>query len=134
MTGLIWFVQIVHYPLFADVGQAVFVAYARRHAILTGYVVGPPMSAELATALLALVPSLRPSFLSASTAVASASLVLLLWATTGALQVPLHTRLGQQRDLALILRLVRGNWIRTLLWSLRSLLLLNGLRRVLEHT
>ncbi len=34
MTGLIWFVQIVHYPLFARVGNAEFSAYEQRHTAL----------------------------------------------------------------------------------------------------
>ena len=31
MTGLIWFVQVVHYPLFAAVGADQFVAYEVAH-------------------------------------------------------------------------------------------------------
>ncbi len=131
MTGLIWFVQIVHYPLFAHVGEQAFVPYARRHATLTGYVVGAPMLLELATALAALLPSLRPSFLPTSAAWISAALVLLLWATTGLLQVPLHERLGRAHDSKVIRSLVAGNWLRTALWSARSILLLSILYRVL---
>jgi hypothetical protein len=47
MTGVIWFVQIVHYPLFAKVGTGEFIAYERNHADRTGYVVAPPMIFEL---------------------------------------------------------------------------------------
>ena len=35
MTGVIWFVQIVHYPLFANVSRSAFAEYERRHANLT---------------------------------------------------------------------------------------------------
>ena len=131
MTGLIWFVQIVHYPLFASVGEPVFVVYARHHAHLTGYVVGGPMLIELGTALAALIPGLRPPFFSTVPAWTSAALVLLLWATTGLLQVPQHERLGQTRDVRVIRHLVRGNWIRTILWSIRSILLLACLSHAL---
>jgi hypothetical protein len=31
MVGLIWFVQVVHYPLFASVGADEFVAYENAH-------------------------------------------------------------------------------------------------------
>ncbi len=31
MTGLIWFVQVVHYPLFDLVGRAQFVGYEAAH-------------------------------------------------------------------------------------------------------
>ena len=50
MTGLIWFVQVVHYPLFSAVGRDRFSEYEGRHSRLTGRVVGAPMLLELATA------------------------------------------------------------------------------------
>ncbi|NIP85737.1 MAG: hypothetical protein GTO03_09310, partial [Planctomycetales bacterium] len=50
MAGLIWFVQIVHYPLFAAVGEGEFPAFERKHQRLTTCVVAPLMLAELATA------------------------------------------------------------------------------------
>jgi hypothetical protein len=31
LVGLIWFVQVVHYPLLAQVGTGEFVAYAASH-------------------------------------------------------------------------------------------------------
>lgn len=36
MTGLIWFVQVVHYPLFALVGSTGFAAYESAHATQIG--------------------------------------------------------------------------------------------------
>lgn len=132
MTGIIWFVQVVHYPLFTAVGERAFVSYARRHATLTGYVVAPPMLIELATALLALFPAMRPHFVSRWDAIASSILVLGIWGSTGLLQVPLHERLGRSRDLALVYRLVLSNWLRTAAWSARAVLLLLCLYRSLE--
>ena len=133
MTGLIWFVQIVHYPLFAAVDEPAFLGYIRRHATLTSYVVAPPMLLELATALAALLPALRPGFVSAPTAVVSAALVLSIWVTTGLLQIPLHERLGRSRDMALVHRLVHSNWLRTAAWSARATLLLLCLHQALER-
>ena len=131
MTGLIWFVQIVHYPLFACVGEQAFIPYARRHATLTGNVVGAPLLLELTTALAALAPALRPSFLPASAAWSSAALVVLIWIATGLLQVPLHERLGRAHDPRLIRKLVLGNWVRTASWTARSILLLSYLYHLL---
>ena len=51
MVGVIWFVQIVHYPLFAAVPVDGFVAYEARHTNRTAWVVGPPMVIEGFTAL-----------------------------------------------------------------------------------
>ncbi len=41
LPGLIWFVQVVHYPLFAAVGQEGFHAYERQHQRLKAFVVAP---------------------------------------------------------------------------------------------
>ncbi len=52
MTGLVWFVQLVHYPLFAGVGTQGWTAYAAAHTRRTRWVVGPPMLVEAAASLL----------------------------------------------------------------------------------
>ena len=135
MTGLIWFVQIVHYPLFDDVLSHAtptrFGSYAIRHGNRTSYVVFPPMFVELVTAFAALFPSLRPTFVTQTQAIASAALVLLLWLSTGLLQVPLHTALAKSPTPRLIQRLVLSNWLRTLTWTARAALLLYSLHKVL---
>lgn len=51
MVGLIWFVQIVHYPLFALVGTAEFPRYEAAHTRSTSFVVGPAMAVEGISAL-----------------------------------------------------------------------------------
>ncbi len=50
LVGLIWFVQLVHYPLFAAVGEAGYPDYQRRHVRWTTVVVAPLMLVEAATA------------------------------------------------------------------------------------
>jgi hypothetical protein len=122
MVGIIWFVQIVHYPLFARVGAAGFAAYSATHARLTGLVVGPPMLVEAATAI-ALVVSTPPKV---SSWLLWVGLVLLagIWLSTALLQSPSHTELGQGFDLSAHRSLVGSNWVRTVLWSLRGLIVL----------
>jgi hypothetical protein len=46
MVGVIWFVQVVHYPLFSRAGSEKFAIYSEAHSRLTTYVVGPPMLVE----------------------------------------------------------------------------------------
>ena len=46
MVGVIWFVQVVHHPLFSRVGPEKFSLYSEAHSRLTTYVVGPPMLVE----------------------------------------------------------------------------------------
>ena len=46
LVGLIWIIQVVHYPLFARVGEDGFVAYEAAHTRLISLVVGPAMLVE----------------------------------------------------------------------------------------
>lgn len=123
MVGLIWFVQVVHYPLFAAVGQQGWNAYSRRHQSLTTLVVGPAMLIEATSAavLLALVPS--------ALTVTNVVVLALIWASTFFVQVPLHGRLGKGHNADVMRKLVVTNWVRTILWSVRgglALLLLSS--------
>jgi len=52
MTGLIWFVQIVHYPLMGAVQADAFPAYEVAHQRRTTWVVGPVMLIEASCAVL----------------------------------------------------------------------------------
>ena len=131
MTGIIWFVQIVHYPLFAKVDAAGFIRYEAEHATRTGWVVGPLMCVELATAAVLLLPGYRPGAISNASAWTGLALVLLIWASTAFIQVPLHNRLAAGADTVVIARLVATNWVRTIAWTLRSLLVLAWTARLL---
>ena len=51
MTGVIWFVQHVHYPLLAQVEMGQAVAVAEEHQRRTGHVVALPMAFEGLTTL-----------------------------------------------------------------------------------
>ncbi|MEY4178918.1 MAG: hypothetical protein RLY70_2492 [Planctomycetota bacterium] len=129
MTGLIWFVQIVHYPLFGGVGRAVFAAYEQRHSALTTWVVAPPMLVELAAALILLW--LRPPQLSLPLLWASAALLAVIWLSTYLIQVPCHSRLVAGYDESIHRWLVVSNWIRTAAWTARAALLLGIVDRLI---
>ncbi|MEO1008301.1 MAG: hypothetical protein AAFX79_07020 [Planctomycetota bacterium] len=121
MVGLIWFVQVVHYPLFADVGVAGWTAYADRHRSRTTLVVGPVMLVELATAAaIALDPPEGGRVL----AWAGLALVGVVWLSTGLVQVPLHGRVAGEPEPRLIRALVLTNWLRTAAWTARGVLAL----------
>ncbi|MCG8583206.1 MAG: hypothetical protein MI757_00650, partial [Pirellulales bacterium] len=51
MVGVIWFVQIVHYPLFGLVGTSDFGRYEQVHQNRTTRVVAPLMLIEAVTAV-----------------------------------------------------------------------------------
>ena len=121
MVGIIWFVQIVHYPLMAYVGPERFREYSALHQSRTTYVVAMPMLIEALTAAALIwwhpILLLSPCF---STAFA---LLLVILASTAFGQVPLHAQLAAGFDETRIRQLVRSNWTRTFAWSARAILL-----------
>jgi len=129
MVGVIWFVQAVHYPLFAAVGEAGWEAYAEEHVRRTGRVVGPPMLVEGATAALLLV--WRPASVPAGWAWAGGALLAAIWLSTAFLQVPRHRRLGGGFHPAAARTLVATNWLRTVAWTVRGLLALAMVARAM---
>jgi hypothetical protein len=177
MTGLIWFVQIVHYPLMSSVGRAEWVEYERRHLRRTTAVVAPAMLIELGCALLLAAatlggaegadgadhglgtgpglgadsadaagsaagvgagmetwlgvgigsgggPSSSPL---AFCALAGLAILIVIWLSTALVQVPLHRRLERNADRRAERWLVGTNWVRTVGWSVRSLLALGAI-------
>ncbi|MFN3596319.1 MAG: hypothetical protein ACK41D_03510 [Rubricoccaceae bacterium] len=122
MFGAIWIVQLVHYPLFAGVGAAGWAAYEAQHQARITLVVGPPMVAELVTAVLLVL--YRPEAFPFWAVLTGLVLVGVLWASTAFVQVPLHDALGRAFDAEAHRRLVATNWIRTAAWTLRAGLVL----------
>ena len=122
MVGLIWLIQIVHYPLFASVGVEQFSEYSERHQFLITFIVGPVMAAELITAI---VLAFYPVFPGVGLWFRiGLGLLVVIWISTALIQVPQHGKLTGGFDLATVQALVRGNWIRTISWTLRGLILL----------
>ena len=122
MVGLIWFVQLVHYPLFESVGQDRFVAYESGHTRRTAFVVGFFMPLEAVTAVWLVVD--RPNGLSGELATTGLVLVAALWVSTALWQAPIHGRLSAGYSESLQRKLVSSNWLRTALWSARGVLVL----------
>lgn len=132
LTGLIWLVQLVHYPLFARIAAADFVAYEREHCRRIGPLVLPLMLAELALALR--LPFATHDATDRILAFAGIGLLAVVWASTFFVQVPCHQRLEQQYDAATIARLVATNGWRTAAWTVRAVLAVWLLWRQLPTT
>lgn len=122
LVGLIWFVQVVHYPQFAHVGKDHFADYQAAHVRSTTWVVALPMLVEAVTsAVLAWSP---PSQELAFACWIGLALVVAIWLSTILLQVPKHNALREGFDSVAHHGLVRSNWIRTICWSGRGALCL----------
>lgn len=118
LTGVIWTVQLVVYPAFAEVAPERFAAFHQRHSTRISWVVLGPMVLELALAgWLAWVGRTAPLW-------GALGLVVLIWTATFFVSVPFHHRLGRQGySYVAIDGLTRTNWLRTVLWTVRLLLL-----------
>jgi hypothetical protein len=125
MTGLIWFVQIVHYPLFAKVPPAAFPRYQQQNLVRTTPVVLPPMIVELAAGLALLV--WRPPLVPRWTAIAGAVLLGVIWLSTALVQAPAHGRIAAAFDARTHRAIVATNWVRTVAWSARAVLAISML-------
>lgn len=119
MTGLIWFVQVVHYPLFAKVGGAEFAGYEAAHSFRTTIVVAPAMLLELLVSVLLVLygPEGWAKWV-------AGGLTVGVWASTFLIQVPLHGQLAGGFVREAQEWLVESNWIRTVGWTVRSGVLL----------
>ena len=117
MTGVIWFVQLVHYPLMAGWPHDQFAVWESRHRELTGFVVIPGMVLEAVA--VALLVAYRPRSIPAWLIGAGGLLAVGVWASTFLIQVPCHSLLSSGWDERVHARLVDTNWLRTVLWTLR---------------
>jgi len=123
LTGVIWFVQLVHYPIFHKVRPDGFAAFQQAHMQTTGTVVALPMVVELILSGLLLFCQFLP--LERWLIWSGFVLVLVIWGVTFLVSVPLHSKLASGGfDVAAINRLVHTNWLRTISWTVRLGILL----------
>jgi len=118
MAGLIWFVQLVQYPLFLFVGTAEFALYEREHTRRVTWLVAPLMGIEALTAIVLVI--LGTGITMRVAASVGLLLVVAIWASTAFVQVPCHKKLSTGFDLSTARRLVTTNWLRTLAWTARA--------------
>ena len=130
MVGLIWMVQIVHYPLFARVDGSRFVEYMHEHQRLISMIVIGPMVAELVLTIWWAWnhPSVVPDWLPYTGLV----FVVVVWFSTFLLQVPRHQQLTLGYNGGTINLLVQTNWIRTVAWTAHGFLLLFTMSKLMK--
>ena len=115
MTGVIWTIQLVHYPFFHRVDKNYFGSHMDEHRKTISFIVMPVMLIELASAIgLVLIGSNYKWVFNLALI-----LLVLIWLSTALLQVPAHAKLANGYSKTETNKLVKSNWLRTLLWSLR---------------
>jgi hypothetical protein len=112
---LIWLVQMIIYPGLARIPSNDFVNYHAWYVTRITMVVLPLMICEIiiATACFFLQDNLFYP-------IVAFGLVVLVWFSTFAFQVPIHKCLQAGKDKIKIRRLLATNWIRTVAWSLKA--------------
>ena len=119
LVGVIWTIQLVHYPLFAQVGRDTFTAYHQLHTTQITWVVAPLMLTELVTAAWLVMTGSRDAWL-----LVSLLPLVVNWLSTWRVQIPLHNKLAAGFDAHTHDRLVSTNWWRTVAWTVRGFCLL----------
>lgn len=120
MTGFIWTMQLVHYPLLDWVGAEAFPAYETHHNRLFFLVAGPGIIATLLSGVLLLFS--RPPQVPLIAAVLGLLLFAIIVVSTALFQAPQHVKLSSGFDREAYEFLLRTNWIRTAAWSAYALL------------
>lgn len=116
LFGLIWCVQLVHYPFFLRSGQINFVEHIAFHKSRISLIVIPLMMVELATSGFLVFQSEQLMIWNTFGLIT----VILIWLVTFSVQVPLHGKLPGGYDENTVQKLIKTNWIRTILWSVKS--------------
>lgn len=110
LCTLILLVQFLIYPSFHNIAEDSFRNAMEAHQRKISFIVIPLMVSEL-------LLSAYFAFSTRSVAsIASFLLVLLVWASTAFIQVPLHQKLLMGKNHQLIKQLVQSNYVRVILW------------------
>ena len=105
LTGLIWTIQLVHYPTFFWVAKEGFANFADFHSFRISLIVVPIMILELVTAALLLFSTNELSY-NKTYLVLNLVGVLAIWASTFLLSVPCHNILIKGYEESAIVQLV----------------------------
>jgi hypothetical protein len=118
MFGVIWVMQVVHYPLMRFVSGEQFARFESEHQTRISWVVGPLMAVEgvCVLAFLFAPPAGLPGWLPW----AGAGMEAIAIGTTMFVSAPLHGRLNANFNQATLDRLIATNWIRTVAWTCRA--------------
>ena len=119
MSGVIWVIQLLHYPSFHFINEKKYVDFQHFHMERISFIVIPVMIIELASALL------LAYFFQSSLTIILLALLLGIWGITFIFFTNMHQKLTNGYDPTTVERLVQINWSRTALWSLRLIILLS---------
>ena len=113
MVGIIWVIQLLHYPAFHFIKESDYVEFQHFHMERISFIVVPVMVLELFSAFM-LVYYIQSNLL-----ILCLIILLFIWLITFIFFTKLHQSLLDGYDKTIVDKLVRINWSRTILWSIR---------------
>ena len=118
LVSLVFMTQFITYPTFLNIDKDKFSDYHRKYVNNISFIVAPVMLIELLT--LSLIAYFSSEFL----IIKSLFLLLVIWLTTFFIMIPSHNRISKSFNIKEIKSLINYNWIRTILWSFKLLVII----------
>ena len=118
MVGIIWVIQLLHYPTFHFIKESDYVEFQHFHMQRISFIVVPLMIMELLSGFM-LVYYFRSNLL-----ILCFIILIVIWLITFVFFTKLHQSLLGGYDKIIVDKLVQINWSRTVLWSLRLIILI----------
>ena len=119
MVGVIWVIQLLHYPSFHFVQKSDYPKFQQFHMSRISLIVIPAMIIEFITGIMMLQFGFSSNFLFISSLV----ILITIWGITFIFFTKMHQVLISGYNEIIVNRLISINWSRTLLWSLRLFIL-----------
>lgn len=119
ILGVIWIVQLLLYPSFELYDRKIFQTAMKHHQKKISLIMAPLMISELF--LILFFSFNHPSHKNISLLI----MIALIWILTFTIFVPLHTKLLKfGYDQSFIKKLILTNWLRTILWTVTSIIII----------
>ena len=122
LTGVIWCLQAFVYPALSWIDIDRFQEFEKKYEKRMVWIKTPLMSLECLFAILLL--RVAPSGAFNVISFILFGILLLIWLSTFCFQMPEHAALLKEFNEKRLKKLIFTNWIRTIGWTLRSLLLM----------
>ena len=119
LTGLIWVIQLVHYPMFQFLDSQAYSKAMSFHQQRISIIVVPLMLFELLSGVY--LAHAQWSSLARFHSI-NIALIVIIWIHTFGLMVPFHKNIPIQPNHELLKKTLCHHWIRTLSWSVKSIL------------
>ncbi len=113
LLAIIYQTQLITYPTFLEISPKKFNKYHKNYVNVITYLVAPFMVLELST-LVVIIYNNKGFLL-----IKSLLTLIVIWLVTFIVMVPIHNNISKKYKSSQIRRLINYNWIRTILWTLK---------------